>query len=427
VARSPDGAGMLNPRIGALVALALGASVLTGCGGHSGGGTVKGDRSGPAASAGPTGGRPPAPRFDPPRRFAEASAVIDGAPLAIADGVGYHYTDDGLAAADLATGQRRWQVTLPGAERLVTGPMAHDDPPVPGIVTDAQGQAFLVAAYFETVTGTGTQQDAQRTTVVAVDLSGRTRWTAALPADLLPRVVGGIRDDRGAAAVLDAGGTAVLDAGSGGVRWTAKDVRPGAVDGTTIVGVRRPGGGYDPWPSVGLRSTDGAALWTGPTLGSFMLDQPPDLMPAGPGRAILAGGDGYDHVTLLIDTATGRQVGSLPGVLHCVYDAKATDICWAPHVVGNDPELVIGVDAGSGQELWSLPDKASGRVAIDVTAAFHGAVYGSARHGSVVLDARTGADLVPDATVAPTQVVPGYGLRADFDGSPKTTVYPATG
>jgi len=412
---------MLNPRIGALVALALGASVLTGCGGHSGGGPVTGDRAGAAASA-----IPPAPRFDPPRRFAGASAVIDGAPLAVVDGVGYHYTDNGLAAADLATGRRRWQVTLPGAQRLVSRPMAHDDPPVPGVVTDAQGQALLVAAYFESVTGTGTQQDTNRTTVVAVDLSGRTRWTAALPADLLPQVVGGIRDDRGAAVVLHVAGTAVLDAGSGAVRWTARDVYPSAVDGTTVVGVRRPGGHYDPWPSVGLRSTDGTALWTGPALGSFMPDQPPDLMPAGPGRAILAGGDGYDHVTLLVDTATGRRVGSLPGVLRCRYDAKATEICWTPHMVGDDPELVIGVDPGSGQKLWSLPDEASGRVAIDVTAAFHGAVYGSARHGSVVLDARTGADLVSDATIAPTQVVPGYGLCADFDRSPKTTVYPAT-
>src|SRR5205814_1502261 len=259
VARAPDGAGMLNPRIGALVALALGASVLTGCGGHSGGGPVTGDRAGAAASS-----IPPAPRIYPPRRFAGAAAVIDGAPLAVVDGVGYHYTDNGLAAADLATGRRRWQVTLPGAQRLVSRPMAHDDPPVPGVVTDAQGQALLVAAYFESVTGTGTQQDTNRTTVVAVDLSGRTRWTAALPADLLPQVVGGIRDDRGAAVVLHVAGTAVLDAGSGAVRWTARDVYPSAVDGTTVVGVRRPGGHYDPWPSVGLRSTDGTALWTGP-------------------------------------------------------------------------------------------------------------------------------------------------------------------
>jgi hypothetical protein len=125
---------------------------------------------------------------------------------------------------------------------------------------------------------------------------------------------------------------------------------------------------------------------------------------------------------MLIEIATGRRIAAVLRELDCRYDDKATIVCSALATFTDEPEL-MGIDAGSGQKLWSLPDKASGRTAIDVTAAFHGAVYGSAEHGAVVLDARTGADLVPDATLAPTQVVPGYGLLTDGH---KTSVYPAT-
>jgi hypothetical protein len=158
-------------------------------------------------------------------------------------------------------------------------------------------------------------------------------------------------------------------------------------------------------------------------VGTGSLDRPSAFTPAGPGRAVIAPTEGDQGTTILIEIATGRRVAAVPRILDCRYDDKATIVCSASATFTDDPEL-MGIDAGSGQKLWSLPDKASGRVAIDVTAAFHGAVYGTvSKHVAVVLDARTGTDLVPDATVAPTQVVPGYGLLTDGH---ETSVYPAT-
>src|SRR5436305_5586197 len=160
-------------------AVVLCALLLAGC--DSTGGPAKAHPSS-AASGGLAGGAPPAPRFDPPHRFAEASAVIDGGPLVVLDGVAYYYTYDGPAAADLATGRPRWAVRLPGTQREVMGRTGKDKPPVPGIITDAQGKALVVAAYDEESTGTGIQQDTARTIVAGIDLSGRTRWTAAVSA-----------------------------------------------------------------------------------------------------------------------------------------------------------------------------------------------------------------------------------------------------
>src|SRR5436305_1100517 len=92
-------------------AVVLCALLLAGCG--STGGPAKAHPSS-AASGGLAGGAPPAPRFDPPHRFAEASAVIDGGPLVVLDGVAYYYTSDGPAAADPATCRPRAAVRLPG-------------------------------------------------------------------------------------------------------------------------------------------------------------------------------------------------------------------------------------------------------------------------------------------------------------------------
>jgi hypothetical protein len=46
----------------------------------------------------------------------------------------------------------------------------------------------------------------------------------------------------------------------------------------------------------------------------------------------------------------------------------------------------------------------------------------------VILDARTGADAVPDPGLAPTQVLPGYGLITNLtDSEHQTQAYAATG
>ncbi|MEU8433821.1 hypothetical protein AB0F18_13010 [Streptomyces sp. NPDC029216] len=64
-------------------------------------------------------------------------------------------------------------------------------------------------------------------------------------------------------------------------------------------------------------------------------------------------------------------------------------------------------DGTSGVPLWQLPDPAADRIAPEVTALWHGRVYGKTRSGTVALDARTGADLPTRPGTAP-DLVNGY-------------------
>jgi hypothetical protein len=57
-------------------------------------------------------------------------------------------------------------------------------------------------------------------------------------------------------------------------------------------------------------------------------------------------------------------------------------------------------------------------------AAYHGLVYAEGEHSAVLLDARSGGDLLTDLTVAPDQVRPGFGVVKDMDA---LTAYPAIG
>jgi outer membrane protein assembly factor BamB len=371
----------------------------------------------------------PAPVFDPPRRFASEPIPVGSGQVAVADGVAYSYSDTSLVAIDLATGSKRWALRMPGAFNLITGPMSRGYPP--GIVMDADGRSLVVGAYFRAVAGEGTQQDANFTHVVAADLAGDVRWETDIePASTTPRVMGGFRDDRGAAVVLDADDTVVLDAASGKVRWTGSGVIPAGVDGDTVIGVRAAENENDPWTMVGLRGSDGAQLWTGPVLdgGTGIVYAPPNLTLTGPGRAIVSGlNDKSEHETIVTDTATGKAVASLPMFLYCRFDGRDTAVCYDYAGIGAVSDVVIGVDVVSGQQLWKLPDEATQRTALNVTAVFHGAVYGDATHTAVVLDARTGADLVSDGRWAFTQVFSGYGVVTSDTGESETVAYQAIG
>lgn len=60
--------------------------------------------------------------------------------------------------------------------------------------------------------------------------------------------------------------------------------------------------------------------------------------------------------------------------------------------------------------MWSLPDRASGRIQPELHAAYHGLVYAQTPRGEVILDAQSGVDKVTNVSIAPDVVVAGYGL-----------------
>lgn len=417
---------MTRLRTVAVAVLVAVAMTSVGCGSTGDTSATSGVTSTAASDPGDATNTPVRPAYDPPRRFDSTPVVVGRGPVAVADGVAYSYTDTELVAVDLATGSRYWSVALPGAEALISGPMARDKPIVPGIVTDDSGRTLVVAAYYSSIEGTGTQQDSSRTQVVAVDSQGKIRWDVALqPASFTPRVVGGSHYGAGSV-VVDSHDTVVLDTASGSVRWTGRGVKPVGVDGGNVLGLRA-GGDFDPWTTVALRLADGAEAWAGPAVETGIANQPPAFVPAGPGRAVFSGiTEDFRRAAILIDTVTGAPVASVPGKLRCVFDERDTIVCFEPSQL-DLPELVIGLDAQSGKQLWQLPNDAANRTAIDVTAIFHGAVYGHVSRGSVILDARTGADVVTDVDIAPTQVVPGYGLVTRIGAGGETEAYQSIG
>lgn len=372
-----------------------------------------------------TSASPQSYAFDPPRRFADTSVEVGSGPLAIVGSIAYSYTDTALVATDLATGSQRWSVPLPGADNLVTGPMMRNNPTSPAVITDNNGKELIVASYYTTVEGSGTQQATDQTQVVAVDTGGHVRWNKAVqPADLRPQAVGELHDRRGVAVVVKSGGsTVVLDTISGELRWTANNVTPQGVDGDKVIGVQSGSNKWE-WRTVALRGADGTETWAGPIGRSAIARGFPPFLITGSGRLVIP-----DHHISLVDTATGKLVASLTpegfGRFTCLFDGRDVIVC--SQSGGLDlPDKVIGVDANTGQQLWELPS--ANRTTLNVKCAFHGAVYGYTENGNVILDARTGNDAVINADLDPTQVVPGYGLVTDWTSTTRDTkAYRAVG
>ena len=71
---------------------------------------------------------------------------------------------------------------------------------------------------------------------------------------------------------------------------------------------------------------------------------------------------------------------------------------------------VAAVDRTNGKVLWFIKDGDDSRLVPDVTAVWHGRVYGSVRSGPVALDARTGKDMPTKPEVAPILVNEYVGL-----------------
>jgi hypothetical protein len=128
----------------------------------------------------------------------------------------------------------------------------------------------------------------------------------------------------------------------------------------------------------------------------------------GPRFAVLQGQDSKtgDRYLRMVEAATGgtkplpanvaavadrsSTLGS--DAFACRYDGAATTVCGAVWEHWN-----AGFDATTGQWLWEVPGDTPGRIPIRLTAAWHGAVYGT-EGGTrpVVLDARTGTVREPD-------------------------------
>ncbi|XVS61761.1 hypothetical protein ACQPYE_26110 [Actinosynnema sp. CA-299493] len=114
--------------------------------------------------------------------------------------------------------------------------------------------------------------------------------------------------------------------------------------------------------------------------------------------------------TTVLDAATGAVLGRgeapLPKELAVIDDTTDCEFDQVDVVVCSGMRSTVGLDATTARQLWRLPDDAAGRVDPGLDAAFHGRVYAL----DVILDARTGEDVVPSLSVTADTVVPGYAI-----------------
>ncbi|MFJ4794923.1 outer membrane protein assembly factor BamB family protein [Kitasatospora purpeofusca] len=375
----------------------------------------------PAATAGPS--RTPASgssdrsgpvpvRADPPTRFtpvlrenltaADAAVVLDGADLiTVTDGRKLQVTAvrDGRVLAAMTSAGR-----LP--DRRPGDPSATDGVPGRPGVGASGDRRFAVAAFPLTVPGQGTTTDHYAVEVDILDLgsgkeAGRVRIAEGTASADAPTVAG-VSEGRALVVVPSLTGpptSYAVDLTTGSVVWTLPGFEALLVQGGTVTGASRTRvEGEDRTEVQAVSAKDGTVLWkaladsAGFGLSEFAGD-----------KALVARG----KTSTLLSTATGETLPlrflDAPGarINDCWFDGRTTTVCSVGRYGGSE---LTGVDAAGGDVLWRIQSAAGPgeRVAPDVTAAWHGAVYGRTQRGQdVVLDARTGQDRELSPGVAP--------------------------
>lgn len=392
---------------GAVLSLGLGA-----CGGGNSGHPVT---SSPAPAEQST---PPAARFDPPVRFAAESswsipspddydlnpgqdkpipAVLDGSML-------YTAYPDQMTANDVTTGRLDW-TAKPGTPQT--------DQSVPGAprVVTLGGKRVVLAAFPVTVPGEGTVPSAPAVELMAVDATtGTVAWQDVLRVPLphdqaeafdygMTVTVVGADDDAVTIALTGqrAKGVLVADPIGHRVRWFRQNYTPITASGGVVVGLD----GDLFQKVIALAVADGKQKWVLPGQASMYADG----QPAGPGLVSIW----FKDKSKLLEIATGKERAPWPNesdAYTCAYDDASVTVCWRE-------EQVVAFDTATAKTLWYLPK--DGRVQPDVTAVWHGALYGTTSNGPVVIDARTGQDRDPAPAIAP-EIVGPYGAVTEVYG-----------
>ncbi|MFC5993599.1 hypothetical protein ACFQE5_05135 [Pseudonocardia hispaniensis] len=192
-----------------------------------------------------------------------------------------------------------------------------------------------------------------------------------------------------------------VDLGRREILWNAPGLAIDAVVGDVAVGTVTEGTATTV-RAVGI--ADGATRWTDPDGGP--------VYQAGEGLVAVSGkifhflttaeGRRVEYVerTRLALDETVRFT--------CHYDERATTVCSRPTAAGG--QYVVAFDSTSASPLWRSPGGPGDRSPSTITAVWHGALYGTTPNGPVVLDARTGAERNSAPGVAPLLVSAYYGI-----------------
>jgi outer membrane protein assembly factor BamB len=128
--------------------------------------------------------------------------------------------------------------------------------------------------------------------------------------------------------------------------------------------------------------------------------------------------------TYLVELATGKVVKRLDGGNACWHNGETIIVCVNSPTYDFDEHL-FAYDVTTAKVLWELPDKAAGRVAPSaINAVRRGALYVTTENGPMILDTRTGQDLVAKLPFEPEAVTASYALLRTNNGA--LVAYPAT-
>jgi PQQ-like domain len=381
---------------------------LTACANTGKAGTPK--PSGSVAPAVPPSAKPALP--DPPLGF-ERDGVALGEPaggqFAVFGNSAFYVREapeaPALVAADLSASRPRW------SKPVITDLLPSRWTAVHVVVID--GKARVLLSYLARLKGSGTQADREMLRIIALDAADGTRlWTVDIDDDKMPTGVStrfssflppsivAATSDHIVIGTDDS--VVVLDARNGTQRWGAAAFRPSALDAGMVIGTS---GG-----KVAARNAaDGKDAWTS----GDAFDR---VEPLGGGLVSVTG----PASTRLLESNTGKVRATLQGGHTCLWDTDAVVVC------SGYTDHVAGIELSSGKILWEISPATADRIIPRVLSARKGAVYATAGpNGPVILDALTGKDRVTAAGIAPTRVVPGYGLLLSDRGG--LFAYKATG
>lgn len=183
------------------------------------------------------------------------------------------------------------------------------------------------------------------------------------------------------------------DPTSGAVRWSRDDFTAGAVAQGTVVGSQADVPPASTAHVTGLSLDDGRARWSNLHGYGWQIDPAgPDLI-AVEGQSPTVPAQGRFQ---LLSAATGAPVATLPipsgPPTRCRYDEVSVTVCSAPTSDPGGARTVVAIDAHTGQQLWSMPNDATGTEPVPrITAAWHGLIYATTIHATTMIyDARTG-------------------------------------
>jgi hypothetical protein len=433
---------MLRPMV-ATAAVTAAVVLLAGCGGDDKKSDAK--SAGGESSAPATPSAPPVASFDPPKGFAAVSAF--GVPRSDKDNqysltygivgqttlVGGKF---GITGRNIAAQGQPW--TVPPAEAETTTITALTEP----MPVQLDGKDVVAIAYVQSVTGSGTQKAKGQVLFQWID-AAEGKKVAEVAVDLTPLLGPGQTGDNIVSEAYDAATGQIVvgvhpdkaTAQSGAIFSVFADPKtqkpslipsfePAGVLNGVVAGVN--GGDASGRGAATILIADAA---TGKITKQFPTKQA-SLWSAGHGskRAYVSGstsgGDKYSNVVYSIDIATGAVVPIQAQVVdhqlkfRCLGDEANAVVC--AEGAGNSSEI-IGIDDTTGKETWGYTDKAANRIVPDVTAAFHGVVYGQTEAQPVMLDAATGNDVPTSAQTPSDSISPSDG------GSPSESSTPTEG